>query len=214
MTALFATMARTAPVRPGRAMHQERSPHVVTAIDDGTELARRFAEGDERALAEIYGRWSSLVYSLAMRSLGDVSDAEDATQRVFVKAWQGRGRYDPQRANLSAWLVGITRNVIADAHEARSRERSITEQLTAITTEGATESPDAELADRLVVADEMAKLDPVPRKVVELAFYDDLTHTQIADRLGLPVGTVKSHIRRSLSRLRERMEVSHGAEQL
>jgi len=212
MTAPFATMARTAHARAGRPMQRERSQHVVTAIDDGTELARRFVAGDERALADIYGRWSSLVYSLAMRSLGDVSDAEDATQRVFVKAWQSRERYDASRASLSAWLVGITRNVIADAHEARARERSITEQLTAITSPGESAAPDAELADRLVVADEMARLEPIPRQVVELAFFDDLTHTQIADRLGMPVGTVKSHIRRSLSRLRDRMEVSHGAE--
>ena len=97
------------------------------------------------------------------------------------------------------------------AHEARTRERSITEQLTAITASDEAPAPDVALADRLVVADEMARLEPVPRKVVELAFFDDLTHTQIADRLGLPVGTVKSHIRRSLARLRDRMEVSHGA---
>lgn len=204
-------MTRTTGTRAGRSTQQERSRQVETAVDDGTELARRFVRGEERALADVYGRWSSLVYSLALRSLGDVPDAEDATQRVFVKAWQSRERYDPSRASLSAWLVGITRNVIADAHEARTRERSITEQLTAITASDEAPAPDVALADRLVVADEMARLEPVPRKVVELAFFDDLTHTQIADRLGLPVGTVKSHIRRSLARLRDRMEVSHGA---
>ncbi|WP_169077656.1 RNA polymerase sigma factor [Microcella alkalica] len=204
-------MTRTTGTRAGRSTQQERSRQVETAVDDGTELARRFVRGEERALADVYGRWSSLVYSLALRSLGDVPDAEDATQRVFVKAWQSRERYDPSRASLSAWLVGITRNVIADAYEARTRERSITEQLTAITASDEAPAPDVALADRLVVADEMARLEPVPRKVVELAFFDDLTHTQIADRLGLPVGTVKSHIRRSLARLRDRMEVSHGA---
>lgn len=204
-------MTRTTGTRAGRSTRQERSRQVETAVDDGTELAGRFVRGEERALADVYGRWSSLVYSLALRSLGDVPDAEDATQRVFVKAWQSRERYDPSRASLSAWLVGITRNVIADAHEARTRERSITEQLTAITASDEAPAPDVALADRLVVADEMARLEPVPRKVVELAFFDDLTHTQIADRLGLPVGTVKSHIRRSLARLRDRMEVSHGA---
>jgi len=204
-------MTRTTGTRAGRSTQQERSRQVETAVDDGTELARRFVRGEERALADVYGRWSSLVYSLALRSLGDVPDAEDATQRVFVKAWQSRERYDPSRASLSAWLVGITHNVIADAHEARTRERSITEQLTAITASDEAPAPDVALADRLVVADEMARLEPVPRKVVELAFFDDLTHTQIADRLGLPVGTVKSHIRRSLARLRDRMEVSHGA---
>ncbi|MBX9718669.1 MAG: RNA polymerase sigma factor [Microbacteriaceae bacterium] len=184
---------------------------VSITLDDATELARRFAAGDERALAEIYGQWSSLVYSLAVRSLGDATDAEDVTQKVFVAAWQGRERFDPARASLSAWLVGITRHTIADTHQARSRERSITEQVAAITGEETTPAPETDLADRLLIADEMARLEPVPRAVVHMAFFDDLTHLQIADRLGIPVGTVKSHIRRSLSKLRGRLEVSHGA---
>lgn len=182
-----------------------------TALDDATELERRFAAGDERALAEIYGQWSSLVYSLALRSLGDATDAEDVTQKVFVAAWQGRERFDPSRASLSAWLVGITRHTIADTHQARSRERSITEQVAAITGEEMAPAPETDLADRLLIADEMARLEPLPRAVVHLAFFDDLTHLQIAERLGIPVGTVKSHIRRSLSKLRGRLEVSHGA---
>ncbi len=182
-----------------------------TALDDATELARRFAAGDERALAEIYGQWSSLVYSLAVRSLGDATDAEDVTQKVFVAAWQGRERFDPARASFSAWLVGITRHAIADTHQARSRERSITEQVAAITGDETAPAPETDLADRLLIADEMARLEPLPRAVVRLAFFDDLTHLQIAERLGIPVGTVKSHIRRSLSKLRGRLEVSHGA---
>lgn len=184
---------------------------VSTTLDDATELARRFAAGDERALAVIYGQWSSLVYSLAVRSLGDATDAEDVTQKVFVAAWQGRERFDPARASLSAWLVGITRHTIADMHQARSRERSITEQVAAITGEETAPAPEIDLADRLLIADEMARLEPLPRAVVHLAFFDDLTHLQIAERLGIPVGTVKSHIRRSLSKLRGRLEVSHGA---
>lgn len=183
---------------------------VTTALDDATELARRFAAGDERALAEIYGQWSSLVFSLAIRSLGDATDAEDVTQKVFVAAWQGRERFDPARASLSAWLVGITRHTIADTHQARTRERAITEQVTAITGDETAPAPEVDLADRLLIADEMARLDPLPRAVVRLAFFDDLTHLQIAERLQIPVGTVKSHIRRSLNKLRGRLEVSHG----
>lgn len=183
---------------------------MTTALDDATELARRFAAGDERALAEIYGQWSSLVFSLAIRSLGDATDAEDVTQKVFVAAWQGRERFDPARASLSAWLVGITRHTIADTHQARTRERAITEQVTAITGDETAPAPEVDLADRLLIADEMARLDPLPRAVVRLAFFDDLTHLQIAERLQIPVGTVKSHIRRSLNKLRGRLEVSHG----
>lgn len=197
--------ARRAPVRARR----EEVP-MSTALDDAHLLAARFVRGDERALAEIYGQWSALVYSLAVRSLGDATDAEDVTQRVFVSAWQSRHRYDPERATLSAWLVGITRNAIADVHQARSRERTITAQVAAITGDDAVPAPEVELADRLLIADEMARLEPLPRQVVQLAFFDDLTHLQIAERLGMPVGTVKSHIRRSLTKLRGRLEVSRG----
>lgn len=182
---------------------------VTVALDDATELARRFVAGDERALAEIYEQWSSLVYSLAVRSLGDATDAEDVTQKVFVAAWQGRLGYDHSRASLSAWLVGITRHAIADMHAGRTRQRVIIQQVGSVSGHEVAPAPDTDLADRLMIADEMARLEPLPRTVVQLAFFDDLTHTQIATRLGIPVGTVKSHIRRSLSKLRRRLEVSH-----
>jgi RNA polymerase sigma factor (sigma-70 family) len=176
--------------------------------DELPELERRFQHGDERALATAYERWSALVYTLALRSLGRASDAEDVLQRTFVSAWEGRATYDPDRGHLSAWLVGITRHRIADALEARSRLRDLDERLRSAVDEpgGGTD-----LADRLLIADEIARLDATAREVVRLAFYDDLTHTQIADRLGLPVGTVKSHIRRSLYRLKSRLEVTYGA---
>lgn len=203
-------MAATGAASIRLSSQQGRFLNMSTAIDDATSLARRFVEGDERALAEIYGEWSSLVYSLALRSLGHATDAEDATQKVFVAAWRGRERFDPERASISAWLVGITRNTVADAHQARTRERQLAEQAAAVAPHEAVPSAEIDLADRLLIADEIAQLEPVPRTVVHLAFYDDLTHMQIAERLDMPVGTVKSHIRRSLSRLRQRLEVSHG----
>jgi len=173
---------------------------------DDPALASAFAAGEESALREAYARWSSLVFRLALRSLGDRSDAEDVTQQVYISAWRTRASYDPTRSSLSAWIVGITRHRIADAHEARSRSRAIEEAAVA----AAAVSPaveDDDLAERVMVAEGLAALEPVPRRVMHLAFYEQLSQAQIAETLDLPLGTVKSHVRRSLSRLRTRWEV-------
>ena len=175
--------------------------------NDETSLVASFHAGDERALATMYERWGRLVYGLSLKSLGNAADAEDVTQRVFVAAWLGRANFDSNRARLSAWLVGITKNTIADAHERRARDRRDREALIQSLDREVTDWPD-DLAERLVVADALAGLPETPRRIMRLAFYDRLTHTQIAELLALPLGTVKSHIRRSLERLRTRLEVS------
>lgn len=176
--------------------------------DDEARLAAAFAAGDDRALEAVYRRWSSLVYTLAVRSLGDVGDAEDVTQKTFVAAWTSRHNFDPQRARISTWLVSITRNKIADAHEARARIRRLQQQLASVSAPDDTAAGEIDLADKLLLADEISRLEPDAQRVVRLAFYDDLTHDKIAEQLGLPLGTVKSHIRRSLQRMRSRLEVS------
>lgn len=177
--------------------------------DDQTSLVAEFKAGEERAMAVIYQRWARLVYSMSLRSLGDTAEAEDVTQKVFVAAWLGRHRFDPQRANLSAWLVGIAKHTIADAHARIAREkRDQAVMVETIDRELAVWSDD--IADRLLIADELAQLPEMPRRIMQLAFYDHLTHSQVATRLQMPLGTVKSHIRRSLDRLRTRLEVNDG----
>lgn len=194
-------------------MSAGRRQHSVTApIDDvdHLRLVAAFRAGDERALAEAYARWSSLVYTIAVRSLGDPGEAEDVTQKVFIAAWRGRDNYHPERARLPAWIVGITRHTVADTHEARSRRRRI-EQALAGELRTASIDDSADVADRVMFAEELQRLAPVPQRVMQLAFYADLTHTQIATMLGLPLGTVKSHIRRSLDRLRARLKAVDDA---
>lgn len=191
--------------RPPRGGERLSTAPPWNALDDET-LALHFARGDEYALREAYARWSRLVFRLALRSLGDRSDAEDVTQQVYISAWRGRSGFDPSRASLSAWIVGITRHRIADAHEARARSRRLEDAL--VTEASAHPAAGGEdLAERVMVAEGLEQLEPVPRRVMQLAFYEQLTHSQIAEMMGLPLGTVKSHIRRSLNRLRTRWEV-------
>jgi RNA polymerase sigma-70 factor (ECF subfamily) len=174
-------------------------------------LNERFRAGDERALAELYRRWSPVVFTLALRSLGDRSDAEDVTQRTFVSAWTSRTTFDPGKARLSTWLVSIAKRRIADTHESRAKVRAIQAELQRTTRPEDLVREPPDLAETLLVAAELQELEPDAQAVMRLAFFDDLTHQQIAHRLGMPLGTVKSHIRRSLTRMRNSLEVTRVA---
>ncbi|MET7382158.1 sigma-70 family RNA polymerase sigma factor [Streptomyces sp. NPDC005526] len=178
-----------------------RAPTEESCADE--ELAARFADGDDACLAAVYHRWGSLVYTLARRSLGDAGEAEDVTQTVFLAAWRGRAGFHPDRGALSAWLVGITRRKIADALSARTRRTELAAaagSLAALRAPDRAAQPDGVL-DRVLVGHELARLPAPQRRVLGLAFYDDLTQRQIAQVTGWPLGTVKSHARRGLHRL-------------
>lgn len=189
--------------------------HLATArtrersIDDDDDLAERFVAGDPAALKAMYDRWSRLVFTLAVRSLGDMTEAEDVTQRTFVSAWSSRTGFRPDRGALSGWLLSIARRRIADAHEARTKAAELQEAMRSVAVEEVVEPVDP--SESIIIAEEIQRLEPEARAVVMLAFFDDLTHQQISERLGMPLGTVKSHIRRSLTRLRSRLEAVNVA---
>jgi RNA polymerase sigma factor (sigma-70 family) len=177
------------------------------------ELARGLVEGDELCLATVYRRWSALVHTLAWRSLGDAKDAEDVTQQVFLGVWRGRGGYRPEAGTLAGWIVGITRRKIADALSARSRRLELIAaagHLLALADHDR-DRPEATV-DRVVVCDALAGLPSAQQRVLRLTFYEDLSQIQIAERTGWPLGTVKSHARRGLHRLRRHLESSFDAE--
>lgn len=170
------------------------------------ELATRFAAGDQVALAEVYQRWATLVLAIARRSLGHQQDAEDITQQVFVSAWQSRHTLRPDAGAFPAWLVAITRRRIADELARRSREQqrvravATADALTG-TSGPAHPAPDA-IVDRLVLEHEVDLMGEPRRTIMTLAYVADQTHEQIAATLDLPLGTVKSHLRRGLLQLR------------
>ncbi|MGY1635313.1 RNA polymerase sigma factor [Geodermatophilus sp. SYSU D00742] len=181
---------------------------------DDAEVGRRFAAGDEQALAWAYERWAGQVHGMAVRAFGRGPDAEDVTQQTFVSAWTGRAGYRPDQGPLPAWLVGVCRHKIADTWARRDRQRRTAEAAVAqaqAAPQAGGPLVDAAVADRVLLLGELDQLGQPQRGIIEMAFFEDLTHAQIAARTGLPLGTVKSHIRRTLERLRTRLEVDGAA---
>jgi RNA polymerase sigma-70 factor (ECF subfamily) len=190
-------MTDGAPTEPRPAPATEPPPREA--------LELRFAAGESAALRETYDRYSAAVYAIALRTLGAHHDAEDVTQQVFVRAWRGRDTFDPERGTLGGWLIGITRRQVSDRLSGRVRESRAADRAGRAVRNEPTPELDR-VVDAVVVADELDKLAPHVRRVVRLAFFDDLTHQQIAAVTGLPLGTVKSHLRRGMDRLRRGWE--------
>jgi RNA polymerase sigma-70 factor (ECF subfamily) len=184
----------------------------MAAIEE--TVGRAFAAGNPDAVADAYRQWGGLVYTIALRTVGHPDDAADITQATFLSAWHGRESYDPARAPFKSWLTAIARRRSIDhlRKPVAAREVATAEQheyQAGVAVAGSDHSE--QVVDRIVVRDELANLDDPARTIVELAFYDQLTHSEISARLDLPLGTVKSHLRRSLTRLKTRLEDSRHA---
>lgn len=185
-------------------LREDDAPLEVTRIESA------FAAGDESVLKEVYDTYGSLVFSLCRRSV-DESAAADITQEVFIAAWRNRTRYDATRGGLAPWLTGITRNKIIDHFRAIGREdRRVDKVKSAPLPAEPTERELEEVALRMLLVDAIDELPERSRTVVSMAFFDDLTHVEISARTGIPLGTVKSDIRRSLERLRHGLGYLHA----
>lgn len=174
------------------------------AVDD---LALAFRAGDEDALRKAFDQYGPAVLYVATRGTVNSADAEDVVQATFVAAWLRRETFDADRGSLLAWLLGIARRKIADQYRSAARQGRLVREAPAEVAVGRPLPAPDQVVDQLVVADELRRLPAQQRRVLELAFYEDLTHPQIAAATGLPLGTVKSHLRRGMARLRSRWEV-------
>lgn len=175
-------------------------------------LLPRIAGGDQSAVPECISRYGGLIWTLARRRLASREDAEDVVQEVFVDLWRSADRFDPQVAEEITFVAMIARRRVID----RLRRGAELRHTTSIDEAGVKPVPsaagDAPVGRRLEVgeearlaADQLARLKPEEQQVLRLSIYDSLSHTAIAELTGLPLGTVKSHIRRGLDSLRQKM---------
>jgi RNA polymerase sigma-70 factor (ECF subfamily) len=186
-----------------------RPPHRDTA-DPAADIdaIRRAASGDADALAALYDRHSRVIYSLAFRIMGDASDAEEVVQDVFAQVWRQAARYDTSRGAVIAWMLMMTRSRAID----RIRSRRGLPPVAPDSWKGLAEMVDPAQGPELttLTADQIGRvreaLNALPltqRLAIQLAFYEGLTHVEIAERLEEPLGTVKTRIRLGLLKLRD-----------
>ncbi|MDG2614959.1 sigma-70 family RNA polymerase sigma factor [Thermoleptolyngbya sichuanensis XZ-Cy5] len=182
------------------------------STSEEAHLLARIAQQDQSALSLLYDRYARVLYSLAFRILGSVEEAEETVLDVFSQVWKLAGRYDPQRGRVDAWLFMLTRSRSLDRLRSLQRVSKAVES----STEAAKTVPQAQISDptedvlinerrdRLLAA--MQRLPVEQREVLELAYYEGLTHVEIATKTGKSLGTVKTRIRLGLNKLRQALD--------
>jgi RNA polymerase sigma-70 factor (ECF subfamily) len=181
------------------------------ADDRAGDLAAiaRIRHGDAAGLADLYDRHATAVYSLALRILRDRAAAEDAVQEVFAQAWRQIRNYDPARGAVGAWLCTLARSRAIDALRARRARpvAAVDDRLAGVLPDSGPAPEEqaifSEHGHRIRQA--LSALPEIQRQAIELAFYEGLTHTEIAARLAEPLGTVKTRIRAGLLKLRDEL---------
>jgi len=169
----------------------------------------RSAAGDQTALAALYDESCRLVYSVVLRLLGDVADAEEVTMDVYTQVWRSAAAYDGSRGTVTAWLITLARSRAIDRVRSRSgrlqNETAFPETFD-VPSEGISpERHTEEMQRRRRVTAALQTLPPEQREVVRLAFFGGLTHSELAARLQQPLGTVKTRLRTGMMKLREQL---------
>ena len=180
---------------------------------DEASLVSRMAAGDEQALGELYDQWHPLVNAVVMRILRQRDDVDDVVEEVFWQAWRQAGRYDPSRAAVQTWLMTIARSRALDRVRTLKRRREEpleTDDGSMVVQQIAEGDPgtDAEASEhRTIVLAALAELPAEQRECLELGYYGGLSQSEIAERTGQPLGTVKTRMRLAMQKLKGRLQV-------
>ncbi|MDR3747616.1 MAG: sigma-70 family RNA polymerase sigma factor [Acidobacteriota bacterium] len=179
----------------------DKSPARGDAADE-MRLVARIRAGSEQAMSELYDRYSKVVYAVALRVLQDAGGAEDVLQDVFLQLWHNPDAFDASRGSLAAWLAVIARHKAIDRVRKRRPETDIEDCVIASGPDLRDETERALVIEK--VRGVLAEMSSDQRTALELAFFQGLTHTEIAEKTGEPLGTIKTRIRSGLQQLRAR----------
>jgi RNA polymerase sigma-70 factor (ECF subfamily) len=179
---------------------------------DDASLVQRMQRGDERALAALYDRYAASLLGMVLRTVRERPDAEAVLMEVFLQAWRGAATFDSARGSVLAWLAMMARSRAMDAaRRGARRERHETAEQDSVDAIESVEAPEPtdplhgleQQERRTAIEQAMTALVPAQRLVIELAFFEGLTHVEIAERLSEPLGTVKTRIRQGMIKLRD-----------
>jgi RNA polymerase sigma-70 factor (ECF subfamily) len=165
------------------------------------ELVSAIRSGNESAMAALYDKYSSIVYSVALRVLADTGAAEDVLQEVFMQLWRNPGAFDASRGNLAPWLAVIARNRAIDALRRRQPETDIEDVVVSVEPDMAGDAERSRAMEKVRSA--LGSMPAPQRGALEMAYFEGLTHSEIAEKTGEPLGTVKTRIRAGLMALRK-----------
>ena len=157
--------------------------------------------GDQGALAELYDRYSSVVYSVALRVLGETGSAEDVMQEVFLQLWRNPGAFDASRGSLASWLAVITRNRAIDSLRKRRPETDIEDVVLSVEPDMTGDVERGRVAEK--VRGVLGSMATAQRTALEMAYWQGMSHSEIAEKTGEPLGTIKTRIRAGLMALRK-----------
>ena len=169
------------------------------------------AGGSEQALAELYDRFGGVAYGVAARILRDPALAQDAVQEAFLAAWRTAAAFDSSRGNASTWLLTLVHRRAVDLVRREERRRAdVLDDATPVASSASTEEAAEVRAQRRAVQAALAQLPSDQREALELAYYGGLSQSQLAERLGIPLGTVKSRMFAALAALRDLLGSGEG----